>query len=327
MSIKVLRADDLQKALRILNEHSDVCIIAGGTDVIPIKHRGLVKSEKYLCVGDIEELKLVKQIDDTEIFIGAGLKLVELLEEEKLNSYCSLLQATRMVASNQIRNQATIGGNILQETRCMYFNSSISWRRKLDPCYKMGGNKCFQHKKSPVCLALFQSDLAPVFMSYGAVAILASLKTEREVPFEKLYHNSGKKNIMNNELLLGIKIPLFSNKHRSAYVKEAVRDTFDFPIVSCAVSMIIEKNVIKSSNIVLGSTSPYPIIIKELNKKYIGKNINDCNKEIEILRNDIKTISKKHIIPFRDTRTDGNARRLIGENVIERAITHCLRGE
>jgi len=321
MFIKVWKTDDLQKALRLLNEHSDICIIAGGTDVIPRKHRGLVKSEKYLCVGDIKELRLFKQIDDTEVFIGAGLKLIEILEEKKLNSYHSLLQATRKVASNQIRNQATLGGNILQETRCMYYNSSISWRRKLDACYKMGGNKCFQYRKSPECVALFQSDLAPVFLSYGAVAILASLNAEREIPFEKLYHKSGKKDIMPNELLLGIKIPLFNNTHRSAYIKEALRGTFDFPIVSCAVSMFVEKSIIKSSNIVLGSTPSYPFIIKELNKKFIGKNIDDCNKDIFI--KDIKTISKKYIMPFKDTRTDGNTRLLMAENVIARAI-HCL---
>ena len=321
MSTKVKKIDNLEGALKILNKVSDVSIVAGGTDLIPRKHRGLLKSEMYLCISDIPELRVIKKNEDSGFFIGAGIKLIELVEESQLNVYTSLLQAAGSVASHQIRNQGTIGGNILQENRCMYYNTSISWRRDLDACYKLGGNKCFQHKNSPECVALLQSDLAPVLVSYGAVAVLVNSNGEREVPLNKFYFINGNKDIFYGDLLIGVKIPLFSKKYRSAYTRETIRGTFDFPIISCAILISVEKNIIREAHIVLGSAASYPRVIVEAEEILTGKNVND----VAIYINEIKKISRKYVLPFKDTRTEGKARRLMAENVIERGLLQVCK--
>lgn len=305
----------IKDALKILAEKENLKIVAGGTDLLPLMNRGLIKETTFFCVEDMTELKQVKK-DGRWLILGAALKLAELYDIQELTSFPSVLQAAHSVATPQIRNQGTLGGNLLQENRCMYYNQSITWRRDVKRCLKLGGNRCLQYKNSPECVALFQSDLAPVLISFGAVVELEGPKGTREVELKKLYLSAGRKDIHTDEILVSVKIPLISGEYKSAYTREALRGSFDFPVVSCAVSAKIRQNVIEDINIVFGSAGPFPKIVKEAKDIIIGK----TTEQLEEIIPEIQKASRKHIAPFRDTRYDSFSRRILADKLLQSAL-------
>jgi 4-hydroxybenzoyl-CoA reductase subunit beta len=306
----------VKDAVQILADRQNMKIIAGGTDVLPQMNRGLIKETSFFCIEDMTELKQVKK-DEKWLSLGAGLKLAELCEIPELKNYTSVLQAARSVATPQIRNQGTLGGNLLQENRCMYYNQSISWRRSIKKCFKNGGDRCYQYKNSRECVALFQSDLAPTLMSFDARAILESTEGRREVELEKLYLPGGRKDVHPDEILVGIKIPFVSDNYKSAYVRKALRGSFDFPIVSCAVAAIIQEGIIEDINIVFGSAGPFPKVVKEAKDMIAGKAVD----RLEEIMPDIMRVSRKHIAPFRDTRCDSFSRRVFADELLQSAMS------
>jgi 4-hydroxybenzoyl-CoA reductase subunit beta len=305
----------VKDAVQILAEKQDMKIIAGGTDLLPQMNRGLVRETAIFCVEDMPELKQIKK-DDKCLVLGAGLKLAELYNIQELKNHTSVLQAARSVATPQIRNQGTLGGNLLQENRCMYYNQSISWRRSIKKCFKLGGDRCYQYKNSPECVALFQSDLSPVLMSFGAQVILEGPGGRREVNLEKLYLSGGKKDVHPDEILVGIKIPLSSGVYKSAYTREALRGSFDFPVVSCAVSAKIQGNIIEDINIVFGSAGPFPKVVKEAKDMITGKTL----EQLEEIMPQIKKASRKYIAPFSDTHYDSFSRRIFADELLQSAL-------
>lgn len=305
----------VKDAVQILAEKRNVKIVAGGTDLMPQMNRGLVRETTFFCIEDMPELKQIKK-DDKWFMLGAGLKLTELCNIQGLKNYASVLQAAQMVATPQIRNQGTLGGNLLQENRCMYYNQSISWRRSVKKCFKLGGDRCYQYKNSPECVALFQSDLAPVLMSFGARAVIEGPVGRREVNLEKLYLSGGKKDIRPDEILVGIKIPLISGEYKSSYTRKALRGSFDFPVVSCAAAAKIRGNIIEDINIVFGSAGPFPKVVKEAKDMVTGK----TTEQLEKIMPEIKKVSRKYVAPFRDTRFDSFSRRMFADELLQSAL-------
>lgn len=316
---KVRKVNSLAEALKLLEEAQELRIVAGGTDFMPQYNHGLVKGENLLCIGDIPELKQIRE-ENGWLIIGAGVTLTEVLREEKLKGYLALKQAARKVATPQIRNQGTVGGNLLQENRCMYYNQSISWQRNLNPCYKLGGNKCFQHKRSPECVALFQSDLAPVLIALGAVVTLARSSVTREIPLKDLYYPAGRKSIRRDELMVAVKIPFPSENQRTYYAREALRGAFDFPLISCAVSVELNEGIMESPYLVLGAASSYPVIVADGAEMLSGRRVDELGSILP----ELKKVLRKHISPFRDTRVNGVTRRDMGEAVAEEALSKAL---
>ena len=308
-------AENLQEAIRFLSEHPEAKIVAGGTDLIPRINQGIEEQDTLLFLNNIEELSGVKKNADGSVFLGALYKLVEITENPLLKDYTSLVQAAGKVASPQIRNQGTIGGNILQENRCMYFNQAVSWA-KVERCFKLGGHQCYQYKNSPECVALFQSDLAPVLISYSATALVAGPEGEREIPISELYLKAGKKNINHNEILLGVKIPPIEDKWYSAYCRKTIRGSFDFPLLSCAVLIKENDGLVKDVKVVMGAAGVMPREVAEAKQILTGKKITELPEATAELEKSIK----KYIAPFRDTRVNATVRRQMGEEVFIKAI-------
>ena len=232
-----------------------------------------------------------------------------------MTEYTSLVQAAGKVASPQIRNQGTIGGNILQENRCMYYNQTVSWA-KVERCFKLGGEQCYQYKNSPECVALFQSDIAPVLISYAAVALIYGPNGEREMPVSELYLNAGKKNIGHDEILLGVKIPSAESKWHSAYCRKTIRGSFDFPLLSCAVLITENDGLIDDAKVVMGAAGVKPREVLEAKQVFSGKKISELQEAAKELEKSVK----KYIAPFRDTRVNAVVRRQMGEEVMVKAI-------
>jgi len=319
MVFQVKRPTKLSDLWDVFTEYPEAYPIAGGTDILPRLNQGIEHHDVFVSLEGIQELRGISFKEDGSISIGALTKLVEITETPDLNIFKALNQACSKVASPQIRNQATIGGNVLQENRCVYFNQSVSWRR-IEPCFKLGGDKCYQYTGSPKCVALFQSDVAPVLMSYGANAVWKGARKTRTVPLSSIYMEAGKKDKTPDEILAELIIPPFSGVLHSVYVRETIRRSFDFPLVSCALTLIEKDSTIDSACMVMGSAGVMPRIVPGVEDLLLGLKINDLGAKIEELR----TMGSKEVFPFKDSRTDVVTRKNFAKALIKKAINSII---
>ena len=314
--MNVSKATRLEAAVKFLSEHPEAKIVAGGTDLLPRINQKLESHDVLCYIDDLPEMESVDIASDRSVLIGASVRLSEIVEIKELDGYTALRQAASKVASPQIRNQATIGGNILQENRCIYFNNHIPWS-EVNHCFKWGGNQCFQYKKSKECVALFQSDIAPVLITYNAKAIIFGPEGERELPLEELYLKAGAKNIAHNEVLKIIKLPALVKGERSSYVRKTIRSSFDFPLLSCAVRLIVGKDeIVKDIKVVFGAAGVKPAVFRIAEETIVG------NKTSEIidLADSLKSSVSKVISPFSDNRVNGSVRNEMAKETFSNAI-------
>jgi 4-hydroxybenzoyl-CoA reductase subunit beta len=227
-------AEALDLTVRELMDRENSALLAGGTDLIPLLKCGVRKPSSLLSLARIQELKKLTQ-DGDGLFIGSMVTLAELVENPIIRKRIpALTESARWVASPQIRNQGTVGGNLLQEKRCQYFNQSESWRANIASCYQVGGDICHQIPSSRVCRALYYSDLAPTLLAFDASAEILDGGGVRTRPLRDLIHDhgSGRKEKF---LLKGVLVPLPSPGTWGKFMKQSVRSAIDFPLANVAV--------------------------------------------------------------------------------------------
>jgi 4-hydroxybenzoyl-CoA reductase subunit beta len=223
-------------------------ICAGGTDLVPYLKRYRLEPTVLVSLSEISELKKIEVNDSKRLRIGATVTLAELSRDKLVNKLAPGLAATAsLVASPQIRNRATLGGNLLADNRCFYFNQSKEYRDTFCACFKEGGNKCHLIPnavpgKTPLCRARFISDLAPVLMALNASVILVGPNTQRVIALRDFYLQDGiKRNqLESSEILTEIELDL-AFMPQVTYQKLRIRNAIDFPSVGVAVGMCSRK--------------------------------------------------------------------------------------
>ena len=179
------RPSTIQEAVQLLEEQGSL-IIAGGSDVMPQLKTATIEPTALVDLAGIEQLKVVEEKEDG-IHIGAMASLSHLAKNPLiLEKVPAVSQAVRNVASPQIRNRGTIAGNFMQARRCFYYNQTKEWRQGIPRCFKVGGDVCIQIPNSPVCRAIYYSDVAPVLLAYEAKAVLVTAQGEKTVDCESL---------------------------------------------------------------------------------------------------------------------------------------------
>lgn len=233
--VKYLSPSNLEEACAALKEFdSQIAILAGGTDLIMhLKYR-LDCPTYLLSLKKLTGLNNVHYGRDSGFILGAMCSL----RDVSVNSYVkskltALAQAADSVASPQIRNMATIGGNVCLDTRCWYFNRSKHWRATFSPCFKVGGNQCHVVKGAKHCYALFQADTVPSLLVMKAKLKLLNGQSERVVPLEEFYSGRGESpnRLVPGEILAEILVPKPPTFSGTVYLKYRKRGAFDFPIV------------------------------------------------------------------------------------------------
>ncbi len=243
----------------------DACLLAGGTDLIPLLKSGIRKPSCLLNLGGIRDLKQILMRRDG-LFIGSMVTLSELAESPIVQQHIPVLgECARRVAAPQIRNQGTVGGNLLQERRCHYFNQSEAWRKSLAPCFQLGGGVCHQAPSSSVCRALYYSDLAPVLLSFDAAATILGEGGAKTLSIQAIIHEhvAGPRGRF---ILTGVLIPPFAPQTWAKFWKLSVRSAIDFPLInvalrySPAVPGTREEPI---ARIFVGAASPEPFALEE----------------------------------------------------------------
>jgi 4-hydroxybenzoyl-CoA reductase subunit beta len=254
----------IEEAAQILaGEGPDAMPIAGGTDLVPNMKRRHQEPTTLVSLRRIAALK--KVANGTGLALGAGVTLTEVTAAVPVREhYRGLWEAAAQVATPQLRNMGTLGGNICLDTRCTYYNQNYEWRKAIDFCMKKDGAICWVATASKRCVAVSSTDTAPALIALGAKVRLVSASGEREVALADLYNNDGIDYLArrSDEILTEIILPP-AEGWRSTYWKLRRRGAFDFPVlgVGAAVRMAPDGTV-EDARIVLGAVASRPIVTK-----------------------------------------------------------------
>jgi 4-hydroxybenzoyl-CoA reductase subunit beta len=278
----------LEEVARILHgEGPDAMPLAGGTDLLPNMKRRQQVPRMLLSLRGGEELHQIHS-SDSGARLGACLTLSEIASDPRFrNGATALAQAAAQVATPQIRNMATLGGNLCLDTRCNYYDQSYEWRKAINFCMKKDGVTCWVAPSSPKCVAVSSTDTAPALMALGARVRLVSHSGEREILLADLYNNNGMLYLHRkpDEILAEVVLdPLHG--WRSTYWKLRRRGSFDFPVLSVAAAVRLsaasgggaaccattnESGVIADARIVIGSAASRPLVAEEAAKFLVGR--------------------------------------------------------
>ena len=257
----------LKQAAKILAElGADAMLVAGGTDVYPKMKRGQFTPRHLISLRSLRELKGIRQTKEG-LWIGAGESLTTVSNHRLIaRHFPALAHAAESVSTPQLRNMGTIGGNVLVDTRCNYYDQTFFWRQAVGFCMKKDGDICLVAPGSEKCLAIASSDTAPVLVSLGAEAVLVSPSGERRVKLEELYRDDGIDYCAKGreEVLRGLLIPKAVLGWRNVYLKLRRRGSFDFPILGVAATMAINgAGECRDARVVLTAVASAPKVVAE----------------------------------------------------------------
>ena len=277
---------------------SEAQFVAGGTDLYPNMKRRQQMPKTVISVMRLPELNQVSGVGSQGTVVGASVTLTEICKHEIIKrDYPVIASAARTISTPILRNMGTIGGNLLLDTRCNYYDQNYEWRKAINFCLKKDGDVCWVAPGSSKCWAVQSSDLVPVMVAIGAKFRLVSTAGERMVEARDFYKDDGidYMNKRPDELLVDIHLPP-TNGWRASYQKLRRRGAFDFPVLGVAAYVKDEEakgarpkgrasdtrgngvstgsgsdRIITDAKIVLGGVAPSPVQVVESAQALIGK--------------------------------------------------------
>ena len=239
--------------------------VAGGTDLYPNMKRRQQMPKTVISVMRLSELNQIAGDGPGGLRIGASVTLTEICENPVINrDYPVVAKAARTISTPILRNMGTIGGNLLLDTRCNYYDQNYEWRKGINFCLKKDGDVCWVAPGSTKCWAVQSADLVPVMVAIGAKLRFVSTLGERVIDAAGLYNDDGIEYLRKrpDELLLDIQLPP-TNGWRASYQKLRRRGAFDFPVLGVAAWIKTNGDVVTDAKVVLGAIAPSPVEVKE----------------------------------------------------------------
>lgn len=277
-----LRPRTVDEVLRALADHPGECLlVAGGTDAVPnLKHR-LHEPRVVVSLAGVDELRFARS-DAQGLHLGALLTLagLEALPEAR-RDFPALAEAAGQVASPQIRNMGTVGGNLCLDTRCTYYNQTFFWREALGFCLKKDGTRCHVVPAGKRCVAAHSSDVAPVLIALGAEVEIAGAAGRRTLAVEDFFVGDGVHNnvLAPNELVTRVTVPAAARGARQAYAKLRPRGAIDFPMLSVAVAGRAEGGAVSALRIVVSALGAKPRTLGGLDALALGRPADEATFE------------------------------------------------
>lgn len=265
---------EISDAVKMMGDAGpDGQFVAGGTDLYPNMKRRQFTPRTVVSVGKLQPLHTITGDGRTGLRIGAGVTLTEVCEHRVINrDYPMVAAAARLISTPLLRNMGTIGGNLLLDTRCNYWDQNYEWRKGINFCLKKDGDVCWVAPGSSKCWAVQSSDLVPLMVAMGAKIRLASTLGERTVEAAGFYNDDGINYLHKrlDELLVDIELPPL-NGWRATYHKLRRRGTFDFPVLGVAARLdIAADGTVKDAHIILGGIAPSPLQAVNAEQALIG---------------------------------------------------------
>jgi xanthine dehydrogenase YagS FAD-binding subunit len=321
-AFELFQPTSIADTIGLLERHEGAWLMAGGLDSFDWLKDRIKRPEVVIDLGNVAELRGIKEANGG-LEIGANTSLTEITRHPVVREKFALLaEAAAVVASPQIRNQGSIGGNLAQDTRCHYYRAG--W-----PCYRAGGNVCYADTPTAVnrehaileadrCVAVTPSDTAPALVALDAEMVVRSGDGERVVAARDFFIGpwldiTRMTILERDDLLVSIRIPgTFAGK---PHYFEKVRDrqVWDFALVNVASAMSVNGTTIEDARLVVGGVSPRPMRLVEAEDAIRGRARNEETARIAA------EIATRGALPLRH-----NAYKIpLMQNLVKRAI----RGE
>jgi xanthine dehydrogenase YagS FAD-binding subunit len=280
-AFEMYQPSSVADAQKLLEQHGpDAWVLAGGMDSFDWLKDRIRKPKVVVDLSGIEELRGVRTTGDG-IEIGAMTTLTELVNQPIVKQkYGLLAEAAEVVASPQIRNQGTLGGNVSQDTRCWYYRGG--W-----PCYRAGGNICYadtpegRNREHAIlhadrCVAVNPSDTAPALIALDAKFVLHTPKGERVLDAEDYFIGPEiditRLHILQpGDLLTAIRIPSAWAGAQFYFEKVRDRNVWDFPLLNVASAMVLSGGAIERMRIAVNGAAARPLRLKAVEDAVRGQ--------------------------------------------------------
>jgi xanthine dehydrogenase YagS FAD-binding subunit len=279
-AFELLQPSSIAEAQRSLQEHSDCWVLAGGLDSFDWLKDRIKKPKTVLDLSGVDELRRIRPANDG-LEIGAMTTLTEVAEHPAIKEkYAVLAESAQLVASPQIRNQGTIGGNVSQDTRCWYYRAG--W-----PCYRAGGNICYadtpvgRNREHAIlhaerCVAVNVSDTAPALIALEAKFVIRTRKGERIIDAEDYFIGPNiditRLNILQpGDLLTAIRIPSTWEGAQFYFEKVRDRNVWDFPLMNVASAMFLSGDTIQRARIAVNGAAARPLRLAAVERAIQGR--------------------------------------------------------
>ena len=272
-------ATSIREAVSLLAQHRGNALpIAAGSDLLGEMKDRIATPDVVVNLKTIPGLDHIQQRPDG-ISIGALVQIADVAENKLLHSHFPVLvEAAAVIASPQIRNVGTVGGNLCQRPRCWYYRSDLQCLRKGGKiCYAPAGeNRYHAILGGGPSYIVHPSDLAPALISLDAKARISGPSGSRTIPLEKFFVlptvNVKRENVLQpDEILTGILVPLSAPDTRSTYWKQMERDAWDFALASVAAVVRRKEGKIVHARVVMGGVAPIPWRSREAEAALVGK--------------------------------------------------------
>ena len=283
-AFELLQPSSIADAQKLLEHHGrDAWVLAGGMDSFDWLKDRIKKPKVVVDLSGVAELKGIRATSDG-IEIGAMTTLTEVVQHPLVSEkYKLLAESAELVASPQIRNQGTIGGNVSQDARCWYYRAG--W-----PCYRAGGNICYadtpegRNREHAIlhaerCVAVNPSDTAPAFIALDAKFVIRTPKGERVVDAQDYFVGpdidiTSLHVLKPGELLTAIRIPSAWAGAQFYFEKVRDRNVWDFPLLNVASAMVISNGAIEKIRIAVNGAAARPLRLTAVEDAVRGKPAN-----------------------------------------------------
>jgi xanthine dehydrogenase YagS FAD-binding subunit len=285
-AFELFQPTSVDDTLSLLERHRrNVWVLAGGLDTFDwLKDRNK-RPQVVIDLSGVQELHGIKALPDGGLEIGATTTLTEIANHATVKEKFKLLSdAAGLVASPQIRNQGTLGGNISQDTRCWYYRSG--WT-----CYRAGGNICYADTPTSInrehaifdanrCVAVNPSDTAPALVALDAQMVVRNASGERLIPAETFFIGPSiditRMTVLEpGDLLTAIRIPATWMGATFYFEKVRDRQVWDFPLVNVASALKISGGRIEQARIVVNAVAAHPMRLRTVEEAVVGKTQNE----------------------------------------------------
>lgn len=316
----------VDEAMALVRQHPGALYVAGGTDMVVNLRKRIREPEHLINLKSVAELRGI-QVTPSHLVIGAGTTMVELSGHAEVKARIPMLaEAAGLVAGPTIRQMATVGGNLVLDTRCRYYNQSHFWRKANDFCLKKEGSVCHVAPGGSFCWAAFSADTPPVFLVLNAELELAGPNGSRTVPLRDFYGKDGRwtlgeeaehvqpGGLAPGELIVRVRIPWPAAAWQGVYEKLRVRDSIDYPLVGVALAVKLSNQGRRMDDVQLALTAvnPRPELVKGTDA-LVGTELG-----IETLES-LKALANKAGKPMRTTVADPAYRRAMIGALVEKA--------
>jgi xanthine dehydrogenase YagS FAD-binding subunit len=277
------RANTAQSAVNALSKETGAVFLAGGTNLVDLMKRGVTQPSRLVDINGLPMDKVEQTASGLRI--GALAKNSDVSEHELVKKHFPLLSmAFKAGASPQLRNMATVGGNMMQRTRCPYFYDTAMRCNKRQPgsgCDAIGGYNRMHaiFGASDQCIAVHPSDMCVALTALDAIVTITGPKGERKMAFADFHRLPGNtpdkdNNLQKAELITGITIPFNKLSAHSYYLKVRDRASYAFALVSVAAALDIQNGTIQEARLSMGGVAHKPWRLSEAEKALKGKPAN-----------------------------------------------------